>query len=361
MAIREKVIVVALISVIFGLVVFYETNNIVQDEVGLNIVQDEVGLNIVQECGRDNICVHDRLEELSETESEDLVLSTINNIITEWDEEDEPCHANAHHMGMFLVGYLDGDLVKSLSIVKNMCGNAMYHGILENYIPIKVMVDKISLESLDIIAPCKNFDSSQSSNAYRQCVHGMGHGLIKAYDYDVFEAVKRCDEFLDYRGNIECLDGLFMENHNQYFGNAEVGAYDEDDLLYPCNELDEKYQSHCYQYQGNIILNENDFSYLETFEICDGLPSIDSQKACTRTVSQYMTDWFFEEDFDKVVEMCNVENTNQVQSCIGSAVYSIVIYGDANALEELCPLFQEEDMKTCEYYYDYVMRDNDLI
>jgi len=167
--------------------------------------------------------------------------------------------------------------------------------------------------------------------------------------------------FLDYRGNIECLDGLFMENHNQYFNESGKGAYDEDDLLYPCNELDEKYQWNCYQYQGNIILSRNGFSYLETFEICNGLSSDDSQMACTRTVSQYMTTNFFMQDFDKVVEMCNVENTNQVQSCIGSAVYAVVIYGDANALEELCPLFQEEDMKYCEYYYDYVMRDNDLI
>jgi len=341
------------ISVIFSLVMFGGFDS---------VIASEIGSKVLQECGRDVDCVHNQMLKISNTESEEVVLFVANYIPLAWEEERYPCHEAAHHVGEFLLGYYDGDLVEALSNVKNVCGNALYHGILQNYLPVKVLLDDIPVEELDITTPCINFDISQSSNTFRQCAHGMGHGLANVYDFEVFEAVKRCEEFKNSRARYECADGLFMENHAQYFEKTGKGAYREDDVLYPCNYVtDVKFQEACYQYQGNIILSRNNFSYSDTFKICEDLPIEDSRKGCIRTVSQYMTDWYFSENYFKIVEMCNDENTNHPNSCIESAVYSLIIYGDSDPMKVLCPLFQGEQKVYCEQMNYWVIRDNDLI
>ena len=334
------------------------------EQISYNEKNSELGSKIVQDCGREMDCVHQYMKEISQTESKAVVMLVLDKVIQEWEKEKFPCHHDAHHMGRFVLGLYDGNLVEAISNIEhNLCGNALYHGILENYLPVLVLLEDIPVEDLDIYTPCKELDSTESSNAFRQCVHGMGHGLLKVYNYDTFEAVERCQVFQvsGERAHWECYDGLFMENHNQYFDQTGLGDYMEDDVLYPCDFHDEKYQPMCYQYQGNIILAKNNYDYQRTFQICEGLPSDESQRACIRTVSQYMTDYFFSEDFEKIVEMCTDENTIHPDSCIGSAVYSLTLYGDANPMEVLCPLFQGEFAIYCENYYNYVLEDNDLV
>ena len=340
-------------SVIFSLVMFGGFDN---------VNASEISFNIFQECGRDKDCVHKQMMELSENASEDVVLFVANNLTYLWEKEQYPCHQVAHHMGMFLIGYYNGDFVTALSEVENVCGNSLYHGIMENYLPTKLLLDDITVEELDIVTPCITFDKSQTSNTFRQCVHGVGHGLAVVYEFDVIEAVKRCDGFENPRARYECADGLFMQNHNQYFENTGKGAYREDDLLYPCNFVtDVEFQEACYQYQGNIILSRNNFSYTDTFKICEELPAEDSRQGCTRTVSQYMTDWYFSNNFEKIVEMCNDVNTNHPNSCIESAVYSLIIYADKDPMIVLCPLFRGEQRQYCEQMNYWVLNDNDRI
>jgi len=327
-----------------------------------NEIASEISFNIFQECSRDVECVHRQMMELSKTSSKDVVLFVATDLTYLWEKEHYPCHQVAHHMGMFLVENFDGDFIAALSGVENVCGNAIYHGIMENYLQTKVLLDDTSVEDLDIVTPCITFDESQTSNTFRQCVHGVGHGLAVVYEFDVIEAVKRCDGFENPRARYECADGLFMQNHNQYFENTGKGAYREDDLLYPCNFVtDVEFQEACYQYQGNIILSRNNFSYTDTFKICEELPIEDSREGCTRTVSQYMTDWYFSNNFVKIVEMCNDVNTNHPNSCIESAVYSLIIYGDKDPMIVLCPLFRGEQRQYCEQMNYWVLNDNDRI
>jgi len=74
-----------------------------------------------------------------------------------------------------------------------------------------------------------------------------------------------------------------------------------------------------------------------------------------------MSSFFFSEDYDKIIEMCNDENINHSNSCIGSAVDAVTLYGDGEAFAKLCPLFQGEQKEYCEYYYYYVLENNDLV
>jgi len=59
--------------------------------------------------------------------------------------------------------------------------------------------------------------------------------------------------------------------------------------------------------------------------------------------------------------MCNDENTNHPESCIGSSIYGITVYGANDALTELCPLFKGEQKEYCEGYYYYTLERQDLV
>ena len=88
--------------------------------------------DILQECNRDTICVAYELNSLSTNESEFVVMSVLDGIISTWEGEEFYCHPNAHHLGHFLFEYFDRDVVKALANTDNKCGNGLYHGVLEN-------------------------------------------------------------------------------------------------------------------------------------------------------------------------------------------------------------------------------------
>jgi len=86
---------------------------------------------------------------------------------------------------------------------------------------------------------------------------------------------------------------MFMENNNENFNNGG-GSYDENDMFYPCNRVDEKYKFRCYFYQGYYVLRLNDNSYKQSFKDCEKIS--DEEKftvRCIHAISQEMTSQFF--------------------------------------------------------------------
>jgi len=300
---------------------------------------------ILLECGRNSQCVVLHLQTLSETEQQELVLSVVNEIVTEWEDDDFYCHDIVHPIGVFLFGYFDGDLAEALSHVNNKCGNSLYHGVVENYLPNKVLLENIDVKEFDITIPCMELGSSDNSYVGLQCVHGMGHSLTKVYNYDVIEAVKRCDEFQTLGEQKMCQDGLFMENSVAQYKRGG-GDFDENDIFYPCNKLDEKYQKQCYVYQGSYILVQNNFSPLDSFEQCEKLSSVESIRSCYFGVVNYMIIVYFN-SIDKTATMCKEINPNYQKDCILIAVGDITVYVDPELGGDFCKLFPEEQTEYC--------------
>lgn len=323
--------------------------------------KDSIVSDILQKCDRDDECVYLELQRLSKTEPQDVIIYLANKIPTEWEKEEQICHQIAHHVAEFLLGYFNGNLSEAISHVGNSCGNALYHGVVENYFSIKVLLEDVEIEDLDITSPCMNIGSSLDSNLHQQCVHGVGHSLAKVYDFDVSEAVKRCDEFQEPIDQDRCSDGLFMENNNENF-NKEGGSFHENDIFYPCNMIDDKYKFRCYFYQGYYILRLNDYSYIQAFADCEKIP--DEEKyvvRCIHAISQDMALRFFSIDHEKIVEMCNSLNSKYKWECIRVSVNALTIYIDPKVGEELCQSIQVELKEKCLENWKEVIRQQNTV
>jgi hypothetical protein len=338
-----------------------EKNEIADSEAVSSKDKNLIVSEILEKCGRDDECAYLQIQSISKTVPQDVVIFIANQIPLEWEKDNESCHKVAHHMAEFLLGYFNGNLSEAISHVGNACGNALYHGVVENYFSLKMLLDDVEIEELDVISPCMNIGSSIDSNLHQQCVHGLGHSLATIYNFDVLKAVKRCDEFEDPIDQDRCSDGLFMENNNENFNN-DGGSFDEGDMFYPCNMVDEKYKFRCYFYQGYYILRLNDYSYKQSFEDCEKIS--DEEKftvRCIHAISQEMASQYFYNDHEKIVEMCEELNPRYQWECIRVSSNALTIYIDPQMGNDLCHLIQEDLLEKCLANWEEVVRQHSTV
>jgi hypothetical protein len=132
------------------------------------------------------------LDEINKTGSSILVLETFLNLIKLYDENNYSCHHEGHHLGMWLYDYT-GNLTQALKSATVLCGGAIYHGIFQSYFAGEQFVHNKDKNNLTITSLCPVGQGNVSWLHERDCIHGIGHGLVKLYDYDTKTAVERCD------------------------------------------------------------------------------------------------------------------------------------------------------------------------
>jgi len=300
----------------------------------------KLSLDILDKCGRNDECVIYNLRFLSEKISQEQLLAVSNNMVSHWEADDFYCHETAHHIGEFLFGYFNGNLSQGFSHVDGKCGNALYHGMTENYFPLMQLLNGVKMEDVDITLPCANLESTTSSYVKSQCVHGISHGLLKAYNFDIFNTINRCDEFITKDEQFECKSGVFMENGIQFFKNGR-GDFDQNDLFYPCNKVDLRFQSTCYGVQASYILKQTGFSPTETFDHCESLELDELVRSCYNGAATYMANYYFY-DVKKTVEMCKNANEPYRSDCVLGAVFSITMYVKPELGYDFC-IMQDSD------------------
>jgi len=232
---------------------------------------------------------------LTSNEPLPVVIQTLNDITTAYDDLKYYCHGAAHHFGMFLYG-LTGNITKTLEFAeKRDCGGALYHGAIETYFLTELIQNEAKKEEIQFLNICQSLADDAKKMKRVECAHGIGHGLAKVYDYEVFSGVKRCDEFPEAVERRLCYEGLFMENTVAQIESGG-GTVDENDILYPCNKLDPKYSGACYYYHVSYILNKKE-TVNGGFEECNKVTPEDSLKFCYMGIGRHIGSQLFH-DFD---------------------------------------------------------------
>jgi len=233
-------------------------------------------VQIIQNCRDEMHCAVNAMQSISENESKEKVISTFQELVSLYDKN-LPCHETAHHLGMWLYGYLN-DVDKSLELAQQQCGGSVYHGVIQNYI-LTQKFQGTNLDDIELHTICENESENPYSIDHWQCLHGLGHGLAQLYDYDTLDAVKRCDEFQEGIEQISCSKGIFMQNVVHYF-EAKKGDFNDSDKYYPCNAVDSKYSPTCYHYHVTYLGLINDRKLKQTFDDCDGIVPEEMIKYC---------------------------------------------------------------------------------
>lgn len=166
---------------------------------------------------------------------------------------------------------------------------------------------------------------------------------MNAYSYDVFPAVKRCDEFTENVEKRICYEGLFMENTN--FDSIPFAALDENDLHYPCNQLEEKYVGACYYYHISHILREKG-NVDAALKECDNLEKEVNKRFCYLGMGRQISPSFFN-NIEGIVPVCQLGLPEYQNFCFQGAL--IVLNEDSGFDKgfEVCKTFPESFKEDC--------------
>jgi len=294
-------------------------------------------------CDIDEYCIVKALRELSKQQDEQTIYDTISEVMVHIDQAGIVCHDQGHHIGSYLYAYTQ-DLKQALSVADRKCGGSMYHGIVENYFMSEVFFKGTNFDDVQIKDSCDQL-LDDSPLLYLECVHGIGHGLVKVYG-DIFSAVARCDEFETQYVQSQCQQGVFMENAVEFYSTGG-GVYDEDDLLYPCNKLDSKYAENCYYYHTSYILKKT-LSASESFGQCDRIIDEKQIQSCYKGMGRTLI--AFVEQFQDVIYYCQTGNPEYHEFCFKGHIFVVVDQLGVDKSFQTCHSYPEQFQVECFSY-----------
>ena len=278
------IVVIVIVSSLVSILVLNENLTFINNEINSqltsqNLKSDDFAKNTIQKCKDEMHCAVEELNELAQNENQEVVLDSYKKLSTLYHENKYiVCHNISHHLGMWIYGYTQ-DLEQSLEFADPLsCAGGIFHGVFQNYFMTKVF-NVVEPKSIDLTSLCSNYVDEYFTIDMAQCMHGLGHGLIIFYQYDILEALKRCEDFDFALEEKSCSNGIFMGNAQANFDTGK-GAFEKGNLHYPCNEVESKFAGPCYVMQATYFLANNDFEVYSSFKECEKMSSSESIKHC---------------------------------------------------------------------------------
>ena len=302
-------------------------------------IEDSHVKKILSQCGIDKHCTVESLQELAKLENKKTVLSAVNDILLIYEETGYYCHENGHHLGMFVYGFI-GNLSESISSVERRCGGSVYHGMIENFFVSSVLLKNQKVEDLKIANICdKDFGPDITKI---ECLHGVGHGLIKSYNYDYTSALNRCDEFAPAQ---YCYNGVAME-YSEHYKETNIEFLNGYDIIQFCSSLDEKYQQTCYQYQAFNILISKNLSTKESLAICDTIENNKEIEYCYYGIGTQIFA-FFNDNLEKMATECQLGKPDYQKWCIWGSETVILDQLGIDKGFDFCKIIPEKFKSDC--------------
>ena len=324
--------------VVVGITAFFVGTNFDAQE---ELVPSVYAQQIIDDCKTDMHCTVDSLNQLYSTNNKE-VFPIFEELIQRYDKSNYPCHETSHHLGMWLIGHTS--LENSLSMAKQICGGGIFHGIFQNYLALENFQGQVPSQVNIDLCPV---DENPYSIFRWQCLHGIGHGLTVLYDYDVFSAVQRCNEFEPGFEQISCSKGVFMENVGKFFENRG-GNFEPQDLMYPCN-IENKFAPSCYHYHASIILLENEFDVEKSFEDCSKIIPSELSQYCYHGIGRQLSDQM-RGSVARAQILCQAgeQPTENTSMCLRGMVMTLINRNsDMDRGFEFCNIVQKEFKNDC--------------
>jgi len=297
---------------------------------------------IFSECGQNIDCTINSLRKISGDQDKKVVIQTFNDLISEYVKIEKYCHANAHHLSHFFYGYI-GNVTEAISYVDRKCGGALYHGIVEQYF-ITQKLNSVSPDDIKISKICP--ESSMRFDVDRlECIHGIGHGLFEVYDFHVPDSLNRCNELESEVEQQRCGSGIFMKNQIEYNEKKE-GFFDENDIFYPCNIIEEKYAAYCYNYQSSYILSKTNFSIPQSFTYCHSITPEKFVKFCYEGIGRQMSLAVFN-DMNLGEIFCSYGQSSYQQYCHRGIAISFADHRNMEEAFQYCKIIPDNSKLEC--------------
>jgi len=211
----------------------------------------------------DNHCYEQAFANISYNDGPKAALDRFDEKIKQPGPIEADCHRIAHAIGGGALKHYNGNVGQAFVAGRPSCTSGYYHGILERAFL------GISQSQLGSAARkfCDDPKIRTSQFIAYQCVHGLGHGLMIYTGYDLPVSLHTCDKLRDQWDATSCTGGVFMENYQSSYG-VKSRWLKNNDLLYPCNSVAEKYKFYCYDLVTARILPNVKYNWAKTAKIC---------------------------------------------------------------------------------------------
>jgi cytochrome c553 len=173
------------------------------------------------------------------------------------------CHRIAHTIGAASLIHHDGSVARALADGRATCWSGYYHGVVERAF-VGSSRSELPARSREV---CEGKGIRRTTFLAYQCVHGLGHGLMIHTGYDLPDSLRVCNQLQTGWDRDSCEAGVFMENISSSYGVKSRWLRD-DDLIYPCNTIAEKYKLYCYLILTSRILGANGYDWQKTVATC---------------------------------------------------------------------------------------------
>jgi len=235
----------------------------------VNTIMTPLAKSKLVDCRNDTYCIVQTMWNLAKSENQQTVLNTFSEITNAFKQSGVICHNQGHALGKFLYSYTD-NLSQALLVANRACGGSIYHTIMQQYFGTKLLSDNGIPSFIVASKACDELTDVSYSQIRSECIHGVGHGLVIAYNFDGLTAMKKCEEFDDGFAQRSCLEGASMENA-QKLKRMEEGNLVNDDVFFPCSMLNQRYEGACYHFHSIYILKIVNGSAEDAFKQCDKL------------------------------------------------------------------------------------------
>ena len=239
-------------------------------------------------------CYEDYFLALADSGRVSLALGALEHLGRLRPEVEADGHSLTHVIG--IRAWQPGDDVAAVfKSCTSLYQSGCYHGVIQSWLTTGGQVDSTRTAML-----CETIAPSGTDNWLRfQCMHGLGHGLEMAWNWELPKALSGCDWLVSDWDRDSCYGGAIMENsvasqpggHHTSVRALEATSTDEHahaghgaapaagpptfrmrdstDALYPCTILADKYLRSCYLGQGGILLSHVDYDFGRAATECD--------------------------------------------------------------------------------------------
>lgn len=227
-------------------------------------------------------------------------------------------HDMAHLVGQLIFKKYG---LKGLPICTPAFAFGCYHGLMAVAFEGKNLID-YQKSILEAEKGCQKLGNSENP-ANWSCIHGMGHGIITYRDHETKEALLDCD-LLGERVRTYCYDGVFMELSI----SAVPSFYKESDPLYPCNAINENYQTACARAQSRVMRSLFSLNTTSIAKICMGSTNT-IRYHCIDSLGYFAAEMSVDNPKKVIAECESIVNGDDQAQCKAAAAGELVFQNTA--------------------------------
>lgn len=253
------------------------------------------------------------------------------------------CHQITHSIGHAAAG-IAGGVGKAFTQGDPMCWSGYYHGVMEETLEaVGTTTLRTTINTICSDVPGK----SAYSFDYYNCVHGLGHGIMLLYNFDLFASLDVCSTLAGAWEKSSCGGGVFMENIMVESRGGTSDFLKPEDPVYPCNAVPEAHKSQCYMMQTSHILTAVGEDFSKVFTICSTVEE-DYRDTCYQSLGRDASGRSVS-NVERTVASCNLApSPSGLLNCVIGAVKDFISFHHSDVEAKLlCAQFEPTVQQTC--------------